>query len=54
MVLSQALGFCVLLQFGKAESSVTVLPLEPVFESARVVLAVNPPAADEAQIVLEI
>lgn len=54
LILSQALGFCVLLELGKAESGVAVLSFEPVFEGARVVPAVDPPATDKVQIVLKI
>ena len=54
VLLAQPLGDCVLLEFGDSRFGVGVLLAEPVFAGLGVVFAVDVPAADVCQVVLEV
>ena len=54
VLLAQPLRDCVFLKFSNSRSRVGVLLAEPVFAGLRVVLAVDVPAADVRQVVLEV
>ena len=50
----QALRFGIFLEKSDRPAGVAVLLLEPVFAGARVVLAVDVPALDEGEVILEV